>query len=133
MPRSVIVVVGALTVDSVISATNFAAALVRAIGGPHPTATVVIVLMSAAVTGVIFFTVFRSIGRGWRATAVLVTLMGVWAISLLPLGLDPLSVLDAIVGLVMIVAVWTPSARTYNRQARQARLERVGGTFRAPR
>lgn len=118
----VVVVLIALLIDAIVSAINLLTGVVGSLSGSHAPSIIVLLIVIAPMVGV-YFLVFRSIRRGWRATPVLVSLMGVWALSTLAYGIDLLAVFDGAAGVAMLVAGWTPSARVYNREARQARLD----------
>jgi len=119
-PPTIRLVFGALMLDAMIVAARMLVYLAADFTGLNLRFLTLVLLMLAPLFG-FHMIVFRSLKGGWRATRTLVTLMAVWATSGVIYGLDPLSFLDAAAGLIMGIAVWTPSARAYLREVAAAR------------
>ena len=60
--------------------------------------------------------------RGWKWAPVLVTVLGFWSTSeLLSYG-DVLAYVSTVISILTIVAIWTPSARSYSRGMQDEQL-----------
>lgn len=118
LPFTTTVAISGMVAGAGLIVINFALLTVSAATEPRAAAVIVVLGITLAMT--VAMPVFAAIGlkRGRRWASTLVTLFAVWSCVLLLWYRDPLSLLSAFVSLVSLVAVWTPSARSFARDAR---------------
>jgi hypothetical protein len=60
--------------------------------------------------------------RGWKGAPVMVTILGFWGTSALASYGDVLAYVATAISIATIIAIWTPSARSYSRKMREEQL-----------
>ncbi|WP_343924557.1 hypothetical protein [Rhodoglobus aureus] len=118
LPFTTTVAIAGMVAGAGLIVIDFAQLMVSAATEPGAAAVIVVLVITLAIT--VAMPVFAAIGlkRGSRWASTLVTVFAVWSCVLLFWYRDPLGLLSAFVSFVSLVAVWTPSARNFARDAR---------------
>ena len=118
-PKSVIVAFAGIFVSIVDTGIRFIVAIVDTNNEPKPLAVMATIVVAGFVSAAVFGVTILAISRGWRIAPPLVTLVAIWGASELVTWADALSIVSALAGVAMTVAVWMPSARSYGSEVRR--------------
>ena len=114
-----IVVWGVVALNAVDVAIRFGFAFGRA-ARDSSVASVALIMFSVIFSALLFAAISIAIRRSWKITPFLVTLLGLWALGEISNYGDALAYIVAAASLVMVVAVWLPSARRYAQVRRES-------------